>query len=301
LCEALNVRPDFFHRSSVIELGEINFRKLNKFPVKDKNKIIQQTRETLSSYLEVEDILNIENTFVNPLDGFDISEPEKIEQAAEHVREKWELGFDPIYNIIELFEDKGIKIIEVNESDEFSGMGTWVNTIPVIVINMNEHIPADRKRFTAMHELGHLLLFKQLEHLAHDGRERICNRFAGAMLLPSATLKKEIGEHRNKIYINELGELKKQYGISIQSISYRLKDQDVIPGNFHKQFMFMLSHLGFRRIEPAQYDFKGEEKSNRFKQLIFRALAEELISVSKAASLCNLKVAEFRDRFLMAG
>jgi predicted HTH domain antitoxin len=45
-------------------------------------------------------------------------------------------------------------------------------------------------------------------------------------------------------------------------------------------------------------EYKGVEHSSRFKQLIYRATAEEIISMSKAASLSNMKLAQFRDEFM---
>ena len=36
LCTALNVRPDFFFRETVVELSEIEFRKLKKLPAKEE-------------------------------------------------------------------------------------------------------------------------------------------------------------------------------------------------------------------------------------------------------------------------
>jgi hypothetical protein len=44
--------------------------------------------------------------------------------------------------------------------------------------------------------------------------------------------------------------------------------------------------------------YHGTEKSNRFKQLLYRAAAEEVISMSKAANLANVKLAAFRDDFM---
>jgi hypothetical protein len=41
----------------------------------------------------------------------------------------------------------------------------------------------------------------------------------------------------------------------------------------------------------------GKEQSNRFKQLLNRAAAEDVISMSKAANLANVKLAVFRDEF----
>ena len=45
-------------------------------------------------------------------------------------------------------------------------------------------------------------------------------------------------------------------------------------------------------------EYKGVEHSSRFKQLLYRATAEEIISMSKAASLSNIKLAQFRDEFM---
>jgi hypothetical protein len=55
--------------------------------------------------------------------------------------------------------------------------------------------------------------------------------------------------------------------------------------------------MNWRVEEPV--DYEGKESSNRFDQLIFRALAEEVISVSKAASLKNQKLAEFHKQSLI--
>ena len=52
--------------------------------------------------------------------------------------------------------------------------------------------------------------------------------------------------------------------------------------------------MGWKVEEP--YEYEGKEKSNRFDQLLFRALSEELISFSKAASLDNMRLAEFRAK-----
>lgn len=51
--------------------------------------------------------------------------------------------------------------------------------------------------------------------------------------------------------------------------------------------------MGWTIDEP--YDFKGFETSHRFDQLIYRAIAEEQITLSKAASLRNMKLGEYRD------
>ena len=43
--------------------------------------------------------------------------------------------------------------------------------------------------------------------------------------------------------------------------------------------------------------YKGEEKSRNFDRLVNRALAEELISLSKAATIWNISINELRKGF----
>ncbi len=135
------------------------------------------------------------------------------------------------------------------------------------------------------------------EGLTEKQKEKYCYYFAAAMLLPKETIKKEVGESRSKLLLPELGAIKKQYGISMQATAYRLKDLGIISEAYFKQFMFFINQSGFKIEEP--YSYEGQEKSRRFHQLLFRALGEELISMSKAASLNNQKLAEFRNEHLM--
>ena len=97
--------------------------------------------------------------------------------------------------------------------------------------------------------------------------------------------------------MQELGELKKQYGISIQALAYRAKDLGIISESYVKQFMFLMVHNQWKINEPIQYT--GLEASNRFTQLLFRALAEDQISMNKAAVLNNQSLSEFRKQIMV--
>ena len=129
-------------------------------------------------------------------------------------------------------------------------------------------------------------------------KETLCFQFAGAMLLPEKTLKAELGDYRNKLSINELGNIKKQYGISMQAVVMRAKDCGIINEHYTKQFFFIIKQMNWKVDEPVEYS--GAEESNRFEQLLFRALIEDQISMSKAASLNNQTLADFRKEHQMA-
>lgn len=298
LSEAMNVRPEYFFREMKVELGEIEFRKLTKLSAKEVTRIKEQTKDYLSRYIELEDIIGIHSDFKNPLGNVKISTYAEVEEAAKKVRQSWKLGSDPIFNALELLEDHHIKVIEINAGDAFDGMQTWVNeSIPVIAINKSRVKKIDRIRFTVMHELGHLLL--PIKDLPENKKEILCHQFAGAMLFPADAVRMELGNSRHRLLIQELGALKQQYGISIQAIVMRLKDLKIISDRYCSQFFFYLNQMNWKIDEP--YDYNGVEKSNRFEQLLFRALAEEQISMSKAASLKNQKVSEFRAQSLIVG
>lgn len=297
LCGVFNVRPDFFYMSATVDIKKVEFRKTNTLPSKEQNRIVEVVKDSVARYLEIESILNIQTTFDNPLAGLDqISSIDDVESAAEKLRLSWGIGNSPISSCLELLEDNNIKIIEVSVEDGFDGMQAFVNdTIPVIAINRMKLKSPDRIRFTILHELGHLLL--PIENLPEKEKERYCNQFAASLLISKTSAFKELGSKRNKLMIEELGELKKEYGISIQALVMRAKDLDIISKNYCKNFFFMFNQISDWKInEPVEYS--GKEQSTRFNQLIFRAMAEDLISTSKAAVLKNQTVAEFREKAL---
>lgn len=294
LSDVLDVRPDFFFREMQVKIGPIAFRKFPDLPAKEEHRIIETVRDYLSRYLELEEIIGIRTEFQHPLEGFkEITCFQDVEDAAQEVRKKWALGCDPIYNAIELLEDKHIKIVEVAAGDSFDGMQTWVNgSIPVIAINKNRLDKTDRKRFTVMHELGHLLLTFPKE-MPEKQQETFCHQFAGAILIPEPAMKEELGPKRRKLMVEELAALKQQYGVSIQAIAMRAKDLGIISDSYCRQFFTYIRQKGWKVNEPVIYE--GREQSNRFPQLIFRALAEEVISIGQAASLANKKLADFKQ------
>ena len=69
LSTALHVRPDYFFRDTVVEIGVVEYRKLKRMPAREEAKIVEQTREYLSRYLELEEILGLQNKYVNPLEA----------------------------------------------------------------------------------------------------------------------------------------------------------------------------------------------------------------------------------------
>lgn len=295
LSKALNVNPDYFFRTTKVELSDIEFRKIDKLPKKEEKIIKEKAKEYLSRYLELEEIIGLENKFENPLNDYpEITTYQQVNKAAEILRDKWSLGRDAIYNIVELLEDKNIKILKLEVSENIDGLQAYVNgNIPIIAYNTRKVNKPDRIRFTLLHELAHLLL--KFGDITEKQKETLCHQFSGAMLLPKETIKDELGAHRNKLSTLELTNIKKQYGISMQAIVMRANECKIINDSYTKQFFFFINQMNWKIDEPVEY--QGIEESNRFEKLLFRALIEDQISMSKAASLSNLTLSEFKREY----
>lgn len=296
LARALRVKPDFFFRPSGAEIKQVAFRKRRKLGIKEINSIRERVVHSMERYLEIEDILQISSSFNNPLSGRCMQTPEDIEEAALHLLSAWKLGIHAIPNVIALLEDKEIKVVEVDAPDSFDGLSGWANgSVPVVVVNRT--FGAERKRFTALHELGHLLL-EFWPKLSENEIEKYCHQFAGALLMPRETFLAEVGGPRRRgISMPELIAIKESYGISVQAIMARALSLKVID---EAQFRRFRVHISRNRSEEGLGRFLGKEQSDRFMQLVYRAASEEVISLSKAANLLDLKLAEFRDRLITA-
>ena len=90
-------------------------------PQKEVAIINETTKEYLSRYLELEEIIGLPHNFKNPLKDFDIVTTyyEQVNEAAELLRKEWSLGTAPIFNVVELLEDKNIKVVRLNVDENF--------------------------------------------------------------------------------------------------------------------------------------------------------------------------------------
>lgn len=286
LSKALEVKTVYFMRAP-LELGAVEFRKMSSLPVKEEESIKEKVKDCLERYLEVEQLLNLKSKFNNPVKTAIIQEVEEVEKVAMKLIDKWHLGLDPIPNVIEMLEANGVRVIEIDAPEEFDGMSTYVGDIPVVVIGKN--FTVERKRFTALHELGHLVL-----NIAEEAdKEKICHAFAGALLLPDDSLEKLIGDKRNNIAQGELVSIKEQFGISVQAIMMRATLKGIISATSANKFWRAIAN---NKKEEGLGKYPGIEKSYRFEHLVFRLAAEEIVTMSKAANLAGMKLAEFREQ-----
>lgn len=294
LAKALGVSVEYFLRPKRIELEEVDYRKHSNLPKKILSQIEGDVLEQVERFLELKDYLPgapvFEFKLPRGLPGR-IAEYDEIEDVAELVRKGWGLGTNPIPELTDTLEERGIMVFQSKalHDSAFDGLAARVDGIPVVVVGAGW--PGDRQRFTLAHELGHLVLKDRLTRkLDH---EKAANRFAGAFLVPKGEVLKELGSIRTWLEPNELCVLKKTYGLSMGGWMHRAKDLGILSDTRYIAMVRFFGSRGWRKTEPC--DEYPREKPKLFEQFVFRALAEDLISESKAAELLRKSLPEFHQ------
>lgn len=292
LSDALAQPVDFFFRPFTLNLQQIRFRKRARFGKKAQEAIREQALEYFERYREIEELVGEVRQFEGRLGRKAVRTAEQAEEAADALRDRWQLGRDPLPNLVELLETRGIKVYETDlEHSDCDGFSADTETGPVIVLAPTTNLL--RKRMTLAHELAHVVL-PLADSLTEGAEENIAKRFAGALLLPKETFLAEIGKRRNAISLSELIEMKVNFGASIMAMMMRAKQLDLISEAVFVRFCKDTSEWRSAKKEPGDDQYRGNESHSRFKQLVHRAVAEDQISMSKGAALLRKNLGTFR-------
>jgi Zn-dependent peptidase ImmA (M78 family) len=291
LANALQVSVDYLFRPFKTDLQSVEFRKKSKLKITALDSIKEKVRDSVERYLEIESILNMDSQFKIDFSNVIVHGADDVKNLVVRLRKEWNLGEDAISYVLSLLEENEIKVIELNAPVGFDGLSGWVNqSYPVIVLNKN--FPAERKRFTAFHELGHLLLsFDPI--IGAKEQESLCHLFASEMLLPSNQFIKLLGASRKDISLQELIDLQMQYGISIDALMYKAKELNIISEQRYKTYVIKKNTTP-KFKDDANLSRFPIETSYRFRRLIYRSIASEIISLSKASVLLNAPIQELK-------
>jgi len=293
LAEALHVDFESLIRPNAVQFSilDVNYRQGIELTHQEKTEIQRIASERLNNYVELEQIAKDIIKFENPISDLLVNNTSDAEKASKLLRKKWKLADLPIPNVTKMLEDKGIRILKIDFGPVYQheGLSGWAEnkTIPVIVINSKQKELA-RVRYTLFHELGHLLLSMN-DDLTNAEIERICEVFAGTMILPTDVLIREFGKNRTNISIPELRRIKEYYGISILAIMVRAR------------FSELISYETFIKWRDSKFfgedfgQYLGKEEPQRFDQLLFKCLSENKIGIDKAVKLTSKTEEEFQN------
>ena len=292
LAKALSVKPEYFFRPDGVQLAPLEFRKLARMPQKRQDQVGEQMRDHLERYVSLERCFELDGAAQAPLQlprAFAVHNADDAEAAAEQLRTQWTIGGDAIAHLTELLEEHGIKVALLDDHDGFDGACAATHDEQHVLIALNRTRPGERVRFTAAHELGHWVMALP-DDMPEKNKEGCCHRFAGAFLYPAERVKADFGSHRRaRVLPIELLNAKRRYGVSMALALRRLNDLGLITDAGYQGMNIQFSTSGWRKAEPEPL---LAEQPRRFESLAYRALAEDLISPSRAAELLQRRVAE---------
>jgi Zn-dependent peptidase ImmA (M78 family)/DNA-binding XRE family transcriptional regulator len=286
LSKALDIKIEYFFRSMSVTLSKPSYRCRKALAQKEETRILGKTTEWLERYLMVEHLTDTEKPLTLPKpEHCRIKTVGDIEKIAHKIRKEWNLGSDPIENIMDVLEQHGIKVGVVEAPESFDALTLWYNDkCPVIVVN--KHFPGDRQRYNLAHELGHLVL-----HIESDLETEIAaHRFAGAFLVPDDMAVRELGPQRNVLDFRELYILKHKYGMSMAAWIHRAVDLGIITQAAAKRHWIYMRTKGWHKIEP--HTQVPAESPTLMRLLLYRAVSENTITRSRFAELLGEDLAK---------
>lgn len=298
LASALAVSVDYLLGEQELVLDGVEFRKKAITSRREEAQLEAAVLHLLERYLAVEEILGLRSVEWDRPRGapYPVNEAADADRAARSLRQAWNLGADPIPNLVELLEEQGIKVIALGlKLDNVDGLKAQVrrpNREPSPVIVVNRGVWGERQRFTLAHELGHMVM----DLAPGVNAEKAADRFAGAFLMPAEALWSEIGKHRTQVSLGELLRLKELFGASVQAIAYRCKDLGIIPEPLFRALFQAFKARGWRSPPYKEPGALRIEEPRRFERLCYRALAEGALSEAKTAELLGLSVRELNRR-----
>lgn len=274
---------------NVSKMKFTSFRKKKRLTGQNLELLKVLIQEEVAKYLEVIELNNISRDNIK-LKKYSCNSMDEAEKAANDFRNYIKISnIQPISNLINILENLGIIIIQIknpnNRFDDFDGLSEIVNNIPVIVL-LDGIKDGARQRFTIAYELGHLVLNINNDEL---DEEKLCNRFASALLMPKDAVINEFGCSRGNINFFELTAFKNEFKVSYAAIVYRLKDLNIISKYLYKKLSIFLSQqIGKSDPKPIK-----PEISYQFKKIVYRLEASEIISVNKACELLGVTADEY--------
>lgn len=242
-----------------LESDNVYFRSLRATTSRQRKKAISYTEQVWELANALERHVRFPAIDIPGFAGGEIAPgtfPADPAAAARHLREAWSMGDGPVPQVVRLAESKGIIAVlvpmvedEVARIDAFS---TSAFNRPVMVLSPDRADDVYRHRFSAAHELGHLVL--------HGGRvagttdiEREADKFAAEFLTPRAAMETRL---KSRLDMADVLKVSLEWGVEPKSVIYRSRELGKISDATARRGYIRLNQVGVVHEPVAQ--FPGE-------------------------------------------
>jgi Zn-dependent peptidase ImmA (M78 family)/transcriptional regulator with XRE-family HTH domain len=215
--------------------------------------------------------------------------------AARAVRAAWRVPTGPIPHVIDILEAVGIVVVTRSLfTSAQDAVSTWPRDggrPPIMVVNLG--LPADRQRFTACHELAHILLHV----IPEDDQEKQADLFASEFLAPAEEIAPQLAGLTTRDF-PRLIQLKAEWGMSIAALIRRAYDLDEITDRQYRQFQIRLNQLGWKQVEPGALPAETPSTLTRVMQV---HLDDHDYSIDELAKTASMLTAPFKTHYRPPG
>jgi Zn-dependent peptidase ImmA (M78 family)/DNA-binding XRE family transcriptional regulator len=283
LARALDFPPSFFNREKIERLDEesISFRALSKMAA------AKRTQALASGELAMEFSSWVERRFDLPaVDLPDLQLHGSPEIAAQSLRVSWGLADKSITDMVKLLESKGVRVFSLAEENrDLDAFSYWRDGKPYVFLNTQKS--AERSRFDAAHELGHLVLHR---HGAPNGRtpEYEANAFASAFLMPRTSLQAFAPRSPT---LTTLVRAKHGWGVSVAALAVRMHEVGLLSEWHYRSLFLQIQSHGYRDAEPEPM---AREMSHVWPQ-VFAALKGDGMTRNDVAEALSWPARELRS------
>ena len=258
LVRVLGQRRDFFFQQGETMPASVSFyRKTQTLPL----KMLRQCNAQMNiRRLEIEQKVGSTKLEKRELPYLPPETNGGAKVVAQIVRQRWGIKNGAVQHLTQLVENTGCVIVNyLFPSTKLDGLCIRATGKPPIIF-LNKDLPKSRRRLSLAHEVGHLVMHTE----PHETVEDQAWEFAEEFLMPAA----EIGQQFNGLNLDKLGQLKKEWGVSMQAILYRAKKLGKIGESYNRFLWMQIGKCGYRVNEPfedAIPDEKPTELEERLK------------------------------------
>ncbi|MGO4246471.1 ImmA/IrrE family metallo-endopeptidase [Paenarthrobacter sp. RAF54_2] len=284
LAKALFVPSAFFDRdtSEVIPVEAASFRKLSKTTATRRDAVLA------NASLAVEFFGVLESRFKLPTADAPTLDKLAPQQAAELVRQRWSLGDRPIVNMVHLLESKGVRVAAL--SHDYTDIDAFCfirDSKPYVFLNTSRS--AERQRFDAAHELGHLVLHSEqdMDPSTSKERESEANSFAASFLMPRTAV---LSQSMRGASLDRILAARSFWKVSAMALTHRLHELSLLSDWQYRSHCVTLSEQGYRSSEPGGIT---PESSQLLRKVMFGSGLK--VNVREAALDLDLNPEDIRE------
>jgi Zn-dependent peptidase ImmA (M78 family)/transcriptional regulator with XRE-family HTH domain len=163
--------------------------------------------------------------------------------AAQELRRHWDLGTGPIPQLVRAMEHRGLVVTLARFAGSATGTVDAFSTShlprPVVVLTPDRADDVYRHRFTAAHELGHLVL--HADTIPGDRlQEKQADQFAAELLTPADVITPLLP---TRMDFKALERLSKEWGVAVDSLVYRCREVGIISEPAYRRAFQRLAQL----------------------------------------------------------